>query len=128
MVTDRLLEDKDLALLELSLDKDEYHKTTTPEFFLEPGTLTKVYEDELNPILFVRGTPVLRLDIQFVSNEDFERNKKAMLEGFPPLVEKARENGFKEISFQSSNRALKLFVRRHFGFYESEGEMRKLIS
>lgn len=127
MVTDRLLEESDLPLLELSLSKDEHHTTTTPEFFTEPGTITKVYEDELAPILFVRGTPVLRLDIQYVSNDDFERNKTAMLEGFPSLAQKAKEHGFKEIVFNTRSRALSVFCKRHFGFKESQGELRVML-
>jgi hypothetical protein len=127
MITDRFMEESDLALLELSLSRDEHHEGTTPEFFTEPGTLSKVYEDERGPILFVKGTPVLRLDIQYVSNEDFERNKEAMLEGFPPLAAKAKANGYKEIIFESNVRALRIFCQRHFGFKESAGELRKIL-
>lgn len=128
MITDRMFDaEQDFNLLELSLSKDEHHKTTTPEFFTEPGTLTKVYEDEQGPILFVRGTPVLRLDIQYVSNEDFARNKTAMLEGFPALAQKARENGFKEIAFQTNSRVLARFCKHNFGFEESQGELRKFL-
>lgn len=127
MVTDRLLEESDLSLLELSLSQDEYHTETAPEFFLEPGTATKVYEDESGPILFVKGTPALRIDIQFVDNNDARRNIKCMSEGFPPLAAKARENGFKEVIFNTSNPLLKAFCIKRFGFVESEGELRKFI-
>lgn len=127
MTTNRLYEDTDYDLLELSLSTDEHHTTTKPEFFTEPGTMCSVYEDEAGPVLFVKGSPVLRLDIQYVSNDDFERNKKAMLEGFPALAQKARENGFKEIVFESKVRALRLFVRRNFGFEEAGEEMRKIL-
>lgn len=127
MVTNRIMEDSDLNLLETSLAADTEHVGTTPEFFTEPGTLCSVYEDGQGPVLFVRGTPVLRLDIQYVSNGDIERNKQAMLEGFPALAQRAREHGFKEVIFQTNSRALKIFVRRNFGFTESGGEMRKLL-
>lgn len=127
MITDRLMEDIDLPLLELSLSQDEYHKETPPEFFQQPGTITKVYEDKLGPVLFARASVALRIDIQYVSNEDFERNKEVMLDGFPKLVTKAKENGYSEIIFNSKSRALKIFVRRMFGFQESEGEMRLML-
>ena len=128
MITDRLLDEVgDRPLLELSLAKDEHHQGTEPEFFSEPGTMCKVYEDEKSPIMFVRGTPVLRLDIQYVDNDDFERNKTVMLERFADLAQKAAENGFKEIIFNTNSRALKIFVRRNFGFFESAGEMRKIL-
>jgi hypothetical protein len=127
MITDRLMEDADLPLLELSLSQDEHHKTTTPEFFQTPGTITKVYEDSHGPVLFARASVALRLDIQYVSNEDVERNKAVMLDGFPKLVAKAKENGYSEIIFNSQSRALRLFVRRYFKFEESAGEMRLIL-
>jgi hypothetical protein len=118
------MEETDLPLLELSLELDEYHTTTQTEFFMEPGTLTKVYEDENGPGIFVKGSPVLRLDLQFVDNKDNRRNLKIMMAGFPPLMQKAREMGYKEISFQSDVPVLKAFCTKHFGFVESSGEMR----
>jgi len=127
MISDRMYEAEDYNLLELSLSQDEHHTTMKPEFFTEPGTMCKVYEDEQGPILFVRGTPVLRLDIQYTSNDDFERNKKAMIEGFPALAQKARENGFREIVFDTKSRALSIFCRRQFGFVSQDGELRKVL-
>lgn len=126
MITDRLFNpEQDFSLLELSLAKDKHHTNTKPEFFTESGTMTKTYEDEDGPILFVRGTPVLRLDIQYVSNEDFMRNKAAMIEGFPALAQRAKEHGFKEIIFQTDSKILARFCKQSFGFVESQGELRK---
>ena len=127
MVRDRFIESEDMPVLSVSLAKDEYHKGTSPEFFTAPGTVCKVYEDELGPICFVRGTKALRLDIQYVDNNDRKRNMAAMLEGFDALAAKARENGFTEIIFQSNNRMLKRFCVKAFGFVESDGELRKFI-
>lgn len=127
MVTDRLYEDEDYHLLELSLSKDEHHTGTTPEFFTEPGTMTKVYEDVHGPVLFVRGSPVLRLDIQFVSNDDGRRNIKTMLEGLPPLAQKARENGFRELVFNTSSPLLKAFCMKRLGFQETVGDELRLL-
>lgn len=126
-MTDRLFEDADLPLLELSLSRDEHHKGTEPEFFKQYGTITKVYEDENGPILFVRGAKALRLDIQYVDNDDSERNKKAMIEGFPALIAKAKAHGFSEVIFNTNSRALRVFCKRNFGFAESDGELRKYI-
>lgn len=124
MIKDRLMEDSDLPLLELSLSQDKFHTETTPDFFLQPGTLTKVYEDSYGPVLFARASAALRIDIQYVSNEDIERNKEVMLQEFPKLAARAKENGYSEIIFNSHSRALKIFVRRYFGFHESADEMR----
>lgn len=126
MVTDRLYEESDYDLLDLSLSQDKYHTTTQPEFFTEPGTMCKVYEDNHGPVLFVKGSPVLRLDIQFVSNDDGRRNIRVMQEGLPPLAQKARENGFKEIVFNTTSPLLKAFCTKRLGFQEVEGDELRL--
>ena len=127
MVTDRLIEAGDESLLKEALARDEYHKDTNPEFFVAPGTMCKVYSDESGIILFARGSKALRLDLQFVSNEDKRRNLKAMLGGFSELVNRAKENGFAEVIFNTSNESLKKFCIKAFGFVESAGELRKVI-
>lgn len=127
MVTDRFLQEYDEPLLTVALAQDEYHVGTAPEFFTAPGTICKVYEDELGPICFVRGAKALRLDIQYVDNKDRKRNMKAMLEGFDKLAKKASSYGFTEIIFNSNNPMLRKFCVKAFGFIESEGELRKFI-
>jgi hypothetical protein len=128
MLSDRLIHSGDLPILAESLARDEFHKATTPEFFMEPGTICKVYEDEVGPICFVRGSKALRLDIQYADNNDTVRNKEAMLWGFDKLIEKARENGFNEVIFCTNSKLLSRFCRHNFGFTESHGELRKLIA
>lgn len=126
-VTDRFLEPRDLSNLALSLANDKYHETTSPEFFLQPGTVTKVYEDDDGPICFVRGAKALRLDIQFMSNSNTRRNIKVMLESFEALAEKARNNGFTEVIFNTDNDLLRRFCAKRFGFVDSAGELRKFL-
>lgn len=118
---------QDFDPLSVSLARDEHHQTTDPSFFMEDGTLTNVYEDEQSQIMFVKGTPALRLDIQFLDNGDHERNKVAMIEGFPAFVQRAKESGWKELIFNTQSRALRIFCKRQFGFEESQGELRKFI-
>jgi hypothetical protein len=127
LITDRLIEADDLSTLQKSLARDESHKGTAPEFFTEPGTICKVYEDEQGPICFVRGTKALRLDIQYVDNSDGKRNMKAMLAGFETLADKARENGFMEIVFNTNSPMLAQFCKKRFGFVESAGELRRFL-
>ncbi len=98
------------------------------EFFTQFGCISKVYEDDSGPIMFVRGAKALRLDIQFVDNLDARRNMKAMLERFPDLVEKAKENGFSEIVFVTNSPLLKSFCERRLGFEALVGdELRRII-
>lgn len=127
MITDRFIELQDLNLLQLSLADDIYHHGTTVDFFTAPGSVCKVYEDEEAPIMFVRGAKALRVDIQYMDNTDVRRNMKCMLAGFPPLVEKAKENGFTEIIFNSDHQLLREFCVRRLGFIPSSGELRKEI-
>lgn len=126
MITDRYLEANDLDLLELSLATDEYHSNTNPEFFTEEGTACKVYEDDKGLICFVKGSPVLRLDIQWLNNSD-RRNVKVMLECFPELAQRAKENGFKEIVFNSGVDLLRKFCINRLGFTACGDELRKLL-
>jgi hypothetical protein len=126
MITDRYLEETDLDLLELSLASDEYHSETKPEFFTQPGTATKVYEDEKGLICFVKGSPVLRLDIQWLNNSD-RRNARVMMECFPDLAARAKENGFTEIVFTSNVELLRKFCIKRLGFIESGDELRKVL-
>lgn len=128
MVTDRPIHNGDMVLLGLSLSNDPYHKDTKPEFFIEPGTVCKVYEDSDGPILFVRGCKALRLDLQYLDNKDTRRNLTAMLEGFDLLAQKAKANGFQEVIFTTNSPLLKKFCIKRFGFEEVEGcELRKLL-
>jgi hypothetical protein len=128
MVTNRYLEYADLPLLKESLEKDEHHKNTPVEFFYELNTVASVYEDEDGIVLFVRGEAllienykVLKLDIQFVDNNNARRNMRCMLEGFPILAEKAKQNGFEIVVFFSDVDILKRFCKKHLGFEEAEG-------
>jgi hypothetical protein len=128
----------DRGILAESLANDGFHTGTTPDFFFpkleetgesipDPRYITNVYEDERGPIMFVRGTKSLRLDIQFVDNADSERNAEAMLGDFEQFAAKARANGFTEIVFCSNSPGLRAFCRRRFKFREVDGELRKFL-
>lgn len=127
MVTDRLYEAGDELLLTASIEADEHHKGTPASFFTEPGAVCKVYEDERGPICFVRGSKALRLIVQFKDNNDIKRNLKAIVAGIPDIADKARQNGFTEIVFDTANPALASFCKKRFGFVEHEGELRRLL-
>lgn len=124
---DRWLTQEDRPLLEDSLSKDEFHKTTTADFFYSPEAVCSVQEDENGPVFFLRATKALRLDIQFVDNLDKERNAKAMLERIDSIVEQARLAGFTELVFCSDSPGLMAFCRRKMKFKEVNGELRKFI-
>jgi hypothetical protein len=123
MIINRNITEDDRSLLELSLKYDEYHKDTPTSFFYEEGTVCSVYEDETGPICFVRGKPIvyetikiIQIDIQYLDNKDARRNLKAMLDGFPPLAERALENGFSGFFFVSTAPLLRKFCIKRLGF------------
>ena len=127
MIKDRWLQTDDELILTASIEADEYHKGTPVSFFAAPNTVSKVYEDQNGPICFVRGTSALRLDVQFLDNQDIKRNMKAILAGLTDITEKARQNGYTEIVFNTKNPALAAFCNKRFGFVESEGELRSFL-
>lgn len=124
----RPLRADDYDVLADSLALDTHHEGTSPMFFVEPGTLAAVYEDEHGPILFSRATKSLRLDLQFVNNADVRRNMAAMLDGFPNLVSQAKANGFTELVFCTSTPLLQRFCEKRLGFVAVDGtELRRLL-
>jgi hypothetical protein len=127
MITSRQIEPCDRDILRNSLAHDDSHAGTDPEFFYAPGSVCNVYEDELGTVLFCRGAKALRLDIQFVFNEDFARNRNMLLNGFPQLEAKAKASGFTELIFFSNSPLLVRFCTQKLGFRAVAGELRKLL-
>ena len=128
MITDRLLQASDYELLNESLKKDEFHKTTTPEFFTQEGTITKLYSLDGEPVLFCRACKSLRLDAQFLDNNNVQANRKTLEQGFKEVEQKAKENGFVEVLFNTSNPLFKRFATRKLGYTVVEGdELRKVL-
>jgi hypothetical protein len=127
MVTHRLLEKSDHETLAKSLAADEYHKTTSLEFFTDPDAVCILYLDDGEPVLYARGQAlgigdkkVIRLDLQYCNNNDVRKNLRTMMLGFPPLADSARENGFDAIVFQSDVSILRDFCMRRLGFQKTE--------
>jgi hypothetical protein len=124
MTTIRLTTEDDRPLLQQWISEDEDHKdTTTPDFWLSPENLSHVYEDDKGPVLFLKMSKVLRLDIQF-DNKAKVRNAKVILAGFPALEELARKAGFREIVFCSKSKGLVGLLQRCFGFQPEPTEYR----
>ena len=125
MITCRPITKDDYEMLAISLLADEYHFETPAEFFYEQDSVCSVYEDDSGPILFVRGQALLlsdrkfiRLDIQYLDNNDGKRNLKAMMKGFPELADNAKTNGFSGFIFESTAPLLRAFCIKRLGFEE----------
>jgi hypothetical protein len=123
----RLIQPEDLPILIESIEKDEYHKdTTTAGFFYDPRTMCNVYEQDDKPVMFVRGTKVLRLDIQFCDNNDRRKNLSALHE-LESITERAKAAGFTELVFCSDSPLLRAYCKKHFQFHEVQGELRRYL-
>ena len=129
-VTSRYITPEDYNLLEGSLLLDEHHNETPVSFFYEEGTVCSVYEYNGKPVLFARGSSVmfyeklyLKLDLQFIDNYNIKDNLKAMLFGFPLLAERAKNNGFNSIVFESNVPLLRNFCIKRLGFTEWDGQL-----
>ncbi len=127
MISSRQIEPADRDTLSSSLARDDSHVNTDPGFFYAHGSVCNVYEDDLGTVLFCRGAKALRLDVQFVFNEDFTRNRNMLLKGFPELEAKAKAAGFTEVIFFSNSPLLTRFCVQKLGFRPIAGELRKLI-
>lgn len=114
---------RDYESLERALSVDKFHPGTTPAFFNEPNTLCMVYEDNGDPVMFVRGTAALRVDLCFMDNYDKERNKAVLLQGIEDLKKHAKVNGFTELVGCSNSLGLMQFFREQ-GFEVVAGEMK----
>jgi hypothetical protein len=118
--------EKDQAYVEAALSVDSFHPTTTSDFILptQPdGTpdvryVTTCYSDAAGPVLYVRQTKALRIDMVFTDNKDSRRNAEAMLFGWQALVQNARDSGFTEILTSTNSHELMKFGKDVFGFQE----------
>lgn len=116
----------DMQALETALAVDTYHPGTTPEFFTAPNTTCFVFENDKGPVLFVRGTSALRVDLCFTDNEDIETNKEALLQGIEILKTRAKDNGYTELVGYSNSLKLMQFFKNQ-DFEVVAGEMRILL-
>jgi hypothetical protein len=134
MITTRLITLDDYPIISDALEYDEYHKGGEPEFFYKKNTCCNVYEDERGPIFYLRGSidpdvgvQAICIDIQFVSNNDTRRNMEALLVANNVWVPQCKEQGFKELVFNTNSPKLKRFCTKYLGFADIDGKMRKTL-
>lgn len=128
MVTSRQIDELDRAAIKRALGQDKFHVGTKADVFYQYGALTNVYEDEDGPIMLVRGSKSLRIDMLFFDNEDSVRNREAMMTGWRALIENAKRSGFSEIVTSSNSPALVEFGCKFLGFEKMQTEENKEIA
>jgi hypothetical protein len=115
MALSRLMTERDELLLEHSLKADEHHAATPVEFFKVPGTIAQVWEDESGTICFTRCAKSLRIDIQFLDNEDRQRNAKFLAE-CEGVAAAAKAAGYNELVFTTNNPKLAAYCEHAFDY------------
>lgn len=119
MISFRRTEPSDLLTLSEWIAADAYHREKlTASFFMETGKGISCYtvEDEEGPVAFLRQEEEgenVRLHAQFP--EGRKRLAAAVTEGFPLIMEDARQRRYKQMRFELESPALiKIMLR--FGF------------
>ncbi len=126
----RLAGPSDYPTLASMLAADADHAGTAPEFFFEPGSDLYCVEDERGPVLYLRLSRALRIDVQFrpgSSAGDRMRTARVLAQGMPWLERQARDAGFKELIFTSLTRRLIRFCEGRLGLRLSPHEYRKAL-
>ncbi len=115
MLKVRKVESGDRALLDAAALADPYHKAAglTGEHWAGEDSI--FYEDEIGPVVALKTTNVVRVDVQFLT-QDHERNGKALLEGFYVYAQILQQRGVKEIIFNTESPEVAHFFTKRFLF------------
>lgn len=116
-----VVEDRDS--LQAAMDRNTWHPGQKAESYMVNG-VTFVYGDK--PVTFLNYEKILRVRVQWSDEQDRDGNREALVQMVEDAVKLARDNGYKEIIFQTSNKALGKAATR-LGFEESPGEYRREI-
>ena len=117
MLRVRNLVPSDRPLLMAAAEADPYHKQAglTGEHWM--GSDSILYEDEFGPVAAIKTTNVVRMDIQFCT-QDKGRNAAGLLEGFWTMIRILAQRGVKEIIFNTESQDVAHFFKKRFNFRE----------
>ncbi len=115
---------EDRECLQAAMDKNAWHPGQKAESYMVNG-VTFVYGDE--PVTFLNYEKILRVRVQWTDESDREANRAALAQMVEDAVKLAKDNGYGEIIFQTSNVALGKAARK-LGFEESPGEYRREVN
>ena len=121
----RPIAEADRPLIESWIRAEPDHANNTFEFYGQPGAKTVIYEDEEGPVVAVRYSSALRIDMEFANIANRERIRAVMTGEIPGVFQQAKQQGFSEIVFTSVSQKLIGFLRE-FGF-DSCPDYRKAI-
>jgi len=121
----RLLNSEDRPMVESWVAGEPLHANNTFDWYNEAGTKSVVFEDAEGAVLVAKFTPCLKIDIDFLPEAEHKRVARALAEGLQDMGGAAKQQGFKQISFDSTVGKLRAFCER-LGFVPTP-EMRKTL-
>jgi hypothetical protein len=120
----RPVEDSDREMIAGWIAREPSHSASSPNFYFEPRTTSLVYEDDRGPVCIARYSSALRVDMDFADVEK-ERIRQALKNEFPAIANQAKDQGFREVIFDSVSKTLVGFCRL-MGFRSSPAYRRTL--
>jgi hypothetical protein len=117
MLRVRAVQESDRELLLAAAKADPYHAAAgiSGERWTGPDSI--FYEDEDGPVVALRTTNVVRVDIQFLT-QDRVRNSQALMAGFYAYVNILLKRGVKEVVFNTESPEVAHFFMKRFHFKE----------
>jgi len=115
MLTVRKVESEDRPLLDAAAMADPYHAAAglTGEHWA--GSDSILYEDGFGPVIALKTTNVVRVDIQFLTYDRL-RNANALVAGFYKYVDVLRNRNVHEIIFNTEAPEVAHFFMKRFHF------------
>jgi hypothetical protein len=118
----RLLREDDREWLDSAVSRDFYHASAgiTGEFWLDgvKRNQSTVYEDEQGPVVVLKATPILHIDLQL--SESRRRNVLALEEGIPPFMMLAKSQKYLGITSSTNSPSVKRYLTERFKFSTAE--------
>jgi hypothetical protein len=115
MLTVRAVQDTDKPLLMVAAEADPYHVAAGITGERWAGKDSIFYEDEFGPVVALKTSNVVRVDIQFLT-QDKKRNGDALVAGFYSYVGILQKRGVTEIVFNTESPEVAHFFQKRFHF------------
>ena len=115
MLRVRKVEATDKPLLDAAAMADPYHVAAGLTGDHWAGKDSIFYEDEFGPVVALKTTNVVRIDIQFLT-QDKLRNASALVAGFYQYVNVLRNRKVNEVIFTTESPEVAHFMQKRFHF------------
>jgi hypothetical protein len=117
MLTVRAVQEEDRPLLMEAAKADPYHAAAGITGERWTGKDSIFYEDEFGPVVALKTSNVVRVDIQFLTRDKL-RNANALIAGFYNYVRILSQRHVTEIIFNTESEDVAKFFMKRFHFRE----------